>query len=78
MSGRSPRPTRKTDGSEAGGGRSVEWIDVADEAGDRDDEPRGRGREDAERLVEEGRGDDSELASYLRIVKRELEGGGFH
>ena len=37
-----------------------------------------RGREDAERLVEEGRGDDSELASYLRIVKRELEAGGFH
>jgi hypothetical protein len=35
-------------------------------------------REDAEHLVEERRGDDSELASYLRILKRELEAGGFH
>jgi hypothetical protein len=37
-----------------------------------------RRREDAERLVEEGRGDDSELASYLRIVKRELQASGFY
>ena len=30
------------------------------------------------RLVEEGRGDDSEFASYQRIVKSELAAGGFH
>ena len=34
------------------------------------------GREDAERLVEEIRGDDPEVASYLRIEERELEAGG--
>ena len=34
-------------------------------------------REDAERLVKEVRGDDPELASYLRIDERELEAGGF-
>jgi hypothetical protein len=33
-------------------------------------------REDAERFVEEVRGDDPKLASYLRIEERELEAGG--
>jgi hypothetical protein len=33
-------------------------------------------REDAERFVEEVRGDDPELASYLRIEERELERTG--
>ena len=33
-------------------------------------------REDAERFVEEIRGDDPELASYLRIEEREVEAGG--
>jgi len=33
-------------------------------------------REDAERFVEEVRGDDPELAAYLRIEERELEAGG--
>ncbi|MGH3066308.1 MAG: hypothetical protein ACRDOF_08375 [Gaiellaceae bacterium] len=33
-------------------------------------------REDAERLIEAVRGDDPELASYLRIEERELEAGG--
>ncbi len=33
-------------------------------------------REDAERFIEEVRGDDPELASYLRITERELEAGG--
>jgi hypothetical protein len=33
-------------------------------------------REDAERSVEEVRGNDPELASYLRIEERELEAGG--
>jgi hypothetical protein len=33
-------------------------------------------REDAERFVDEVRGDDPELASYLRIEERELETGG--
>jgi hypothetical protein len=32
-------------------------------------------REDAERLIEDVRGDDPELASYLRIEERELEAG---
>ena len=32
-------------------------------------------REDAERFVEEGRGDDPDLASNLRIEERELEAG---
>jgi hypothetical protein len=31
-------------------------------------------REDAERFIEEARGNDAELASYLRIEERELEG----
>jgi hypothetical protein len=31
--------------------------------------------EDAERFIEEVRGDDPELASYLRIEERELEAG---
>jgi hypothetical protein len=35
-------------------------------------------REDAERLVEEVRGDDPELASYLRIEERQLETGGLN
>jgi hypothetical protein len=35
-------------------------------------------REDAERFVEEVRGDDPELASYLRIEERELEAGGLN
>lgn len=33
-------------------------------------------REDAERFVEEIRGDDPELASQLRIEERELDVGG--
>jgi hypothetical protein len=33
-------------------------------------------RHEAERFVEEVRGDDPELASYLRIEGRELEAGG--
>ena len=33
-------------------------------------------REDADRFVEEVRGDDPELASYPRIEERELEAGG--
>jgi len=32
-------------------------------------------REDAERFIEEVRRDDSELASYLRIKERKLDGG---
>ena len=32
-------------------------------------------REDAERSIEDVRGDDPELGSYLRIEERELEGG---
>ena len=35
-------------------------------------------REDAERFVEEIRGDDQELASYLQIEQRELEAGGLN
>lgn len=35
-----------------------------------------RRREDAERLIEEVRGDDRELASCLRIEERELRAGG--
>jgi hypothetical protein len=33
-------------------------------------------REDAERFIEEVRGDEPELARYLRIKHRELEVGG--
>ena len=33
-------------------------------------------REDAERFIAEVRGDEPELASYLRIEERELEAGG--
>ena len=33
-------------------------------------------REDAERFIAEVRGDDPELASYLRIEEGELEAGG--
>ena len=33
-------------------------------------------REDAERFVEEARGDEPELAETLRIEERELEAGG--
>jgi hypothetical protein len=33
-------------------------------------------REDAERFIAEVRGDDPELASYLRIEERELDAGG--
>jgi len=33
-------------------------------------------REDAERFIEEVRGDDPDLASYLRIEERELEADG--
>jgi hypothetical protein len=33
-------------------------------------------REDAERFIEEVRGDDPELAESLRIEERELEAGG--
>jgi hypothetical protein len=35
-------------------------------------------REDAEHFLDEVRGDDPELASYLRIEERELEGGGLN
>ena len=35
-------------------------------------------REDAERFVEEVRGDDSEVAAKLRIEERELESGGLN
>ena len=35
-------------------------------------------REDAERFIEEVRGDDPDLASYLRIEERELEAGGLN
>ncbi len=35
-------------------------------------------REDAECFIEEVRGDDPELASYLRIEERELEAGGLN
>jgi hypothetical protein len=35
-------------------------------------------REDTERFIEEVRGDDPELASYLRIEERELEAGGLN
>jgi hypothetical protein len=35
-------------------------------------------REDAERFIEEVRGDDPKLASYLRIEERELEVGGLN
>jgi hypothetical protein len=38
--------------------------------------PSRRCREDAERFIEEVRGDDPALASYLRIEERELEAGG--
>jgi hypothetical protein len=34
--------------------------------------------EDAERFIEEVRGDDPERASYLRIAERELEAGGLN
>ena len=33
-------------------------------------------REDAERFIEEVRGNDPELAGYLRLEERELEVGG--
>ena len=35
-------------------------------------------REDAERFIEEVRGDDPELASNLRTEERELEAGGLN
>ena len=35
-------------------------------------------REDAERFIDEVRGGDSDLASYLRIEERELEAGGLN
>jgi hypothetical protein len=35
-------------------------------------------REHAERFIEEVRGDDPELAGYLRIEERELEAGGLN
>ena len=35
-------------------------------------------REDAERFIEEVRGDDPELARHLRIEERELEAGGLN
>ena len=35
-------------------------------------------REDAERFIEEVRGDDPEIASRLRIEERELEAGGLN
>ena len=35
-------------------------------------------RDDAERFIEEVRGDDPQLASYLRIEERELEAGALN
>jgi hypothetical protein len=35
-------------------------------------------REDAERFIEEVRGDDPEVAATLRIEARELEAGGLN
>ena len=35
-------------------------------------------RLDAERFIEEVRGDDPELAGYLRIEERKLEAGGLN
>ena len=35
-------------------------------------------REDAERFIEEVRGDDPEIAAKLRIEERKLEGGGLN
>ena len=35
-------------------------------------------REDAERFIEEVRGDDPEMAAKLRIEERELEAGGLN
>jgi len=35
-------------------------------------------REDAERFIAEVRGDDPELAVFLRIEERELEAGGLN
>ena len=35
-------------------------------------------REDAERFIEEVRGDDHQMAAKLRIEKRELEAGGLN
>ncbi len=35
-------------------------------------------REDAERFVEKVRGDDPQLATYLRIDVRELDAGGLN
>ncbi len=35
-------------------------------------------REDAERFIEEVRGDEPELAAKLRIEERELEAGGLN
>ena len=35
-------------------------------------------REDAERFIEEVRGDDPEIAAKLRIEERELEAGGLN
>jgi hypothetical protein len=35
-------------------------------------------REDAERFIDEIRGDDPDLASYLRIEERELDAGGLN
>ena len=35
-------------------------------------------REDAERFFEKVRGDDPELATYLRIEERELDAGGLN
>jgi hypothetical protein len=35
-------------------------------------------REDAESFIEDVRGDDPDLASYLRIEERELEAGGLN
>jgi hypothetical protein len=35
-------------------------------------------REDAERFIEEVRGDDTEVAAKLRIEEREVEAGGLN
>jgi hypothetical protein len=37
-----------------------------------------RRREDAERFIEEVRGDDPDLAAFLRIEERQLDAGGLN
>jgi hypothetical protein len=68
----------------APGGRATRTREKARAARRRPDFPLGDAietfvrREDAERFLEEVRGDDPELARQLRIVERELESGGLN